>query len=281
LRSALELAGLSPHCDFNTQVRLEHADGHLRPDCVIRLPGGRYIVVDAKVSLDTYLDGCEALDEATREACFKRHADNLRKHMLSLSRTDYWDAVNSELGARPDFVAMYVPGESFFSAAVERSSGLLNEAIERGVFIVTPITLIALAKAVALGWRQEAIAENARQVTELGRELYRRLATMGEHVVRVGRSLEDSVKAYNGFVGSLESSVLPQARRFQELEAVDSSAMLQLTELIETDVRQPARGRDLRLGGEGEVVTLSTPVRERRNEALTHRITPGTPAVSS
>jgi DNA recombination protein RmuC len=221
------------------------------------------------------------VDEAAREACLKRHAEDLRKHMLSLSRKDYWEAVTSGLAARPDFVAMYVPGENFFSAAVERNAGLLNEAIERGVFIVTPTTLIALAKAIALGWQQEAIAENARAVAELGRDLYKRLSAMGEHVVKVGRNLEDSVKAYNGFIGSLEGSVLPQARRFRDLQVVDGAKDLKLIEPIDTEIREPHRGRDLRLGGEADVLSLpSAPPRERRGEAPIHLITSGAPAAS-
>lgn len=254
LRNALELAGLSPHCDFETQKTFRREDDSLRPDCIIRLPGGRHIVIDAKTSLNAYLDGCDTADEVKRETCLKRHADDLRRHMLSLSRKDYWDAVTSDLAARPDFVAMYVPGENFFSAAVERNSGLINEGLQNGVFIVTPTTLIALAKAIALGWRQEAIAENARHVAELGRELHKRLAVMGDHVLRMGKSLEDSVKAYNGFIGSLEGSVMPQARRFRDLQVVDGSKELRVIEPARIEVRQPVSGRDLQFGTEANVL---------------------------
>jgi DNA recombination protein RmuC len=252
LRNALELAGLSQHCDFETQTTFAQVDSSIRPDCVIRLPGGRSIVVDAKAPISAYLDAMEAVEESARAQSMKRHADALRQHMLSLARKEYAQTVSRGLAAPPDFVAMYVPGENFFAAAIERNGELFTEAIERSVFIVTPTTLIALAKAIALGWRQEDIAENAREVAELGKELYQRLCTMGDHLTKLGRSLEDSVKRYNGFVGSLETSVLPQGRKFRELGMAGGAKALDLIELIETEVREPARGRDLLFEAGGE-----------------------------
>jgi DNA recombination protein RmuC len=245
LRNALELAGLSAHCDFDTQATFAQIDSRIRPDCVIRLPGGRHIVVDAKAPITGYLDGIEALDEATRAACMKRHADSMRSHMLSLAKKDYAQTVSAHLSAPPDFVAMYVPGENFFAAAIERNGELFDEAIRRGVFIVTPTTLIALAKAIALGWQQESIAANAREVALLGRELYARLCTMGEHIARLGGSLEKSVRGFNAFIGSLEGSVMPQARKFRELQVADGGKTIALIHPIETEARDPARGRDL------------------------------------
>lgn len=245
LRNALELAGLSLHCDFETQSTFAQLESSIRPDCVIHLPGGRNIVVDAKAPISAYLDSMEAVDEAARLACMKRHADVMRQHMLSLARKEYGQTVSAHLSARPDFVAMYIPGENFFAAAIERNGELFSEAIAKGVFIVTPTTLIALAKAIALGWQQEAIAENAREVAELGRELYGRLCRMGEHVMRIGRGLEGSVKSYNAFVGSLETSVLPQARRFRDLRVTEAGKALDILEPIDTEVRAPAAGRDL------------------------------------
>jgi DNA recombination protein RmuC len=245
LRNALELAGLSLHCDFDTQVSFAQVDSSIRPDCVINLPGGRHIVVDAKAPISAYLDGAEASDDATRAACMKRHAESLRHHMLALAKKDYAQTVSAHLSARPDFVAMYVPGENFFAAALERNGDLFSEAIGKGVFIVTPTTLIALAKAIALGWRQESIAENAREIAALGRELYARLCAMGDHLCKVGNNLEKSVKAFNAFVGSVEGSVLPQARKFPELGATEGLKAIALIEPIETEVRQPARERDL------------------------------------
>jgi DNA recombination protein RmuC len=248
LKNALELAGLSAHCDFETQATFAQLDSSIRPDCVIRLPGGRSIVVDAKAPISAYLDAMEAMDEAARAQFLKRHADALRQHMVSLSRKEYAQTVARELAAPPDFVAMYVPGENFYAAAIERNGDLFSEAISRGVFIVTPTTLIALAKAIALGWRQEDIAENYREVAALGRELYQRLCVMGDHLAKVGRSLEGAVKHYNSFVGSLETSVLPQGRRFRELGIDGGGKALDLIELIETEVREPVRERDLAFG---------------------------------
>ena len=251
LKNALELAGLSAHCDFETQTTFAQVDKSIRPDCVIHLPGGRAIVVDAKAPISAYLDGVEALDEPTRAACMKRHADSLRGHMLSLAKKEYGQTVSAHLSARPDFVAMYVPGENFYAAAIEKNGALFDEAIAKGVFIVTPTTLIALAKAIALGWRQEAIAENAREVAELGRDLYVRLCKMGEHIGKLGDSLDNSVKWFNGFVGSLETSVLPQARRFKELRVTDGSKAIEVLEPIEREAREPARGRDLLFDDDG------------------------------
>jgi DNA recombination protein RmuC len=245
LRNALELAGLSAHCDFDTQATFARMEDRIRPDCVIHLPGRRHIVVDAKAPISAFLDGVEALDEATRTTAMKRHADALRQHMLSLAKKEYAQTVTAHLSARPDFVAMYVPGENFFAAAIERNGDLFSEAIGKGVFIVTPTTLIALAKAIALGWQQEAIAENAREVADLGKELYVRLCTMGDHVAKLGKNLEISVKAYNSFVGSLEGSVMPQARKFKELRITDGSKTVELLEPIATEARDPVRGRDL------------------------------------
>lgn len=245
LRNALELAGLSVHCDFEMQATFAGVESNLRPDCVIRLPGGRHIVVDAKSPLSAYLDGIEATDEATRTACMKRHADSIRQHMLSLTRRDYAQAVSAHLSARPDFVAMYVPGENFFAAAIERNGELFSEAIAKGVFIVTPTTLIALAKVIALNWRQEAIEQNAREIAALGRELYVRLCRVGDHVTKLGRELKSSTAAYNQFVGSLENSVLPQARRFRDLGAADSSKTIEFIAPLDVEIREPLEGRDL------------------------------------
>jgi DNA recombination protein RmuC len=245
LRNALELAGLSKHCDFDTQHSLAGIEAGIRPDCIIRLPGGRHIVVDAKTPLASYLDAVEATDEPTRLACLKRHSDSLRQHMLTLTRKEYAQAVSAHLSARPDFVAMYIPGENFFAAAIERNGELFSEAIAKGVFIVTPITLIALAKAIALGWRQEDIAENAREVAKLGRELYDRLCRIGDHVQKLGRGIEGNVKLFNTFVGSLETSVMPQARRFRDLGVTDASKTIDLIPMIESEAREPVEGRDL------------------------------------
>jgi DNA recombination protein RmuC len=241
LRNVLELSGMSPHCDFSTQESFERDDALLRPDVVIRLPGERFLVVDAKTPLAAYLDAIEAIDDAQRELHLERHAQQTRTHMKLLAAKSYWDG----LTVTPDFVVMFVPGENFFAAAIERDAHLFDDAIGSRVLIVTPTTLIALAKAVAFGWRQEKVAENAAIVAELGRDLYKRLSALGSHVTSMGRSVENAVKHYNSLVGSLEGSVLPQARKFNELQVEGTSEPLPELGPIETDVREVRPDRDL------------------------------------
>jgi DNA recombination protein RmuC len=233
LHNVMELAGMSAHVDFLSEQTFGGEDGKLRPDVIIRLPGERQIVVDAKTSMAAYLDAVEAADDETRNAHMTLHAKQLRTHMKLLSGKAYWDA----LPCTPDFVAMFIPGENFYAAALERDPTLFQDAIENKVLIVTPTTLIALAKAIAVGWRQEKIAENAKHIGELGRELYRRLAVMGGHVAGVGAGLDSAVKRYNDFVGSLESRVLPQARRFNELELEGAQEPLAELRQVETQLR--------------------------------------------
>jgi DNA recombination protein RmuC len=180
-----------------------------------------------------YLDAVEAADDETREAHLVAHARQLRTHMRLLAGKAYWDA----LPCTPDFVAMFIPGENFYAAAIERDPLLFEHAIENKVLIVTPTTLIALAKAIAMGWRQEKVAENARHIGELGRELYRRLATMGGHVAGVGAGLDSAVKRYNDLVGSLESRVMPKARQFSELEVEGTREPLAELKPVETQTR--------------------------------------------
>ena len=233
LHNVMELSGMSAYVDFLPEQTFGGDDGRLRPDVIIRLPGERRIVVDAKTSMAAYLDAVEAADDDTRDAHLAHHARQLRTHMRLLSGKAYWDA----LPCTPDFVAMFIPGENFYAAAIERDPQLFEDAIESKVLIVTPTTLIALAKAIAVGWRQEKIAENARQVGELGRELYRRLATMGGHVAGIGAALDNATKRYNDLVGSLESRVLPQARKFSELELDGTQEPLTELRQIETQIR--------------------------------------------
>ena len=201
---------------------------------IIRLHGDRRKVVDAKTSMAAYLDAVEAIDDDTRDAHLVLHARQLRTHMRLLAGKAYWDA----LPFTPDFVAMFIPGENFYAAAIERDPALFEDAIANKVLIVTPTTLIALAKAIAVGWRQEKVADNARHIGELGRDLYRRLATMAGHVAGVGAGLDNAVKHYNGFVGSLESRVMPQARKFTELDVDGAQEPLPDLKLVETQTRQ-------------------------------------------
>jgi DNA recombination protein RmuC len=233
LHNVMELSGMSAYVDFLTEQTFGGDDGRLRPDVIIRLPGDRRIVVDAKTSMAAYLDAVEAADDDSRDAHLVLHARQLRTHMRLLSGKAYWDA----LPCTPDFVAMFIPGENFYAAAIERDPQLFEDAIESKVLIVTPTTLIALAKAIAIGWRQEKIAENARHIGELGRELYRRLATMGGHVAGVGAGLDSAVKRYNDLVGSLESRVLTQARKFSELELDGTQEPLAELRQVETQIR--------------------------------------------
>jgi len=249
LRNVLELSGLSAYCDFVTEESFSRDGGTARPDVIIRLPGGRRIVVDAKTSLSAYLDAAEATDEGDRERHLALHAAQLRAHVKGLAGKSYRDLVPS-----PDFVVMFVPGDNFYAAAAERDPCLFEDAAAQGVVIVTPATLIALAKAVAYGWRQEKVAENAQAVHDLGRELYRRLARMADHISRCGDALGRSVQHYNQLVGSLEHSVMPQARRFTELEVEGTAAELPLLRQIEVQARALRReadaGSDANAGGD-------------------------------
>jgi DNA recombination protein RmuC len=218
LRNVLEAAGLSRRFDFEEQFSVETDEGRRRPDVKVRMPGGGVFVIDAKCSLNAFLEAQDAPDEATRDAAFARHAASVRTHMTGLSSKAYWDQFQKE--GSPDFVAMFVPGDGFLAAALDRLPDLMSEAMERRVLLVTPTTLFALCKAVAYGWRVEEQAANADKIAALGRELYKRLSVMGGHVQGLGRALDQAVGKYNGFIGSLESQVLTQARRFEDL-AVD------------------------------------------------------------
>jgi DNA recombination protein RmuC len=235
LRNVLELSGLAPNVDFTEQVTTTDGEGaRLRPDVVINLPGGRCIVVDSKVALSGYLDAMEATDDAAREACLKKHAAELRGHVRSLASKDYWKHVPDTA----DFVVLFVPGENFLAAAAERDQSLFDDAFAAKVIITTPSTMVALAKSVAYGWRQEQSAKNAQEIAELGRELYRRMAVMADRIGKVGDALDKSTKSYNELVGSVESRVLPQARKFKELGAGDAGIDIAPPPQIETAPRQ-------------------------------------------
>jgi DNA recombination protein RmuC len=213
LRRALEMAGMLAHCDFVEQPTVSADDGVLRPDVVVRLPGGKNIVVDAKVPLEALLDAFETDDDAIRDARYQDFLRHVRDHMGKLSLKAYW----RQFTPSPEFVVMFLPSESFYRYAVEQDAGLLELGPSQRVILASPTTLIAVLFAVAAGWREETLAESARQVSELGRELYERLSTMGTHVSKLGNRLDKAVEAYNEAVGSLEARVLPSARRFPEL----------------------------------------------------------------
>lgn len=215
LRNVLEAAGLNSRFDFQEQFSVDSEEGRRRPDVKVTLPGGGVFVIDAKCSLNAFLEAQEATDEVLREAAMVRHAQSVRSHMQGLSSKAYWDQFAGE--GSPDFVAMFVPGDGFLAAALDRLPELMAEAMDRRVVLVTPTTLFALCKAVAYGWRAEDQAKNAARIVEVGRELYKRVSVMGAHAGAMGKALESAVGKYNQFVGSLESQVLTQARRFEEL----------------------------------------------------------------
>ncbi|MDX5331896.1 MAG: DNA recombination protein RmuC [Caulobacteraceae bacterium] len=240
LRNVLDAAGLSNRYDFEEQAQTDTEEGRRRPDVVVRLPGGGAFVIDAKCSLNAFLESLEAVDDAARDACLVRHAQSVRSHMAGLAAKAYWD----QFDRSPDFVAMFVPGDGFLAAALERAPELLSEAMDRRVIIVTPTTLFALCKAVVYGWRVEDQAVNARQVADLGRELYKRVSVMGGHALGVGRALEQAVGKYNQFVGSLESQVLTQARRFEDLKVDHEGRDLPELAPVETAVRPLAKLTD-------------------------------------
>ena len=235
LKRVVELAGMEEHCDFTEQTTVAGSDGRLRPDVVVRLPGERTVVVDAKAPLAAYLEAVEATDDGVRAAHLAEHARQVRDHILALSRKAYWE----QLRPTPEFVVLFLPGESFFAAALEQDRDLIETGAERKVVLATPTTLIALLKAVAYGWKQEAVAENAAKVAELGRELHKRIADMAAHVTRLGKHIGASVDAYNGFVGSLETRVLPAARRLRELEAAGSEGAIPETAMVDALPRRP------------------------------------------
>ena len=245
MRNVLESCGLSEHADFRTEVSVEdrHGEGgggRLRPDVIVRVPGNASLVIDAKVSLNAYQDAFGAVDEGERLAGLAGHAASMRAHVNALGAKAYW----SQFDEAVDYVVMFVPGEHFLSAALEHDPTLWDFAFDKRVLLATPTNLIAIARTVAAVWRQERLADQAREIGALGKELYQRLAAMGGHVAKLGRNLDTAMTAYNQFVGSLESHVLTSARRFEmlnidtggktiEVLPVGEQAIRPLTKLVE------------------------------------------------
>ena len=250
LRNVFELVGMSEHVDFVEQPTAAGEDGALRPDAVVRLPGGKHIVVDAKTPLEAYLDAVEADDEETRTRRFADHARHVRGHVRALASKAYWSALDET----PDFVVMFIPGEAFYAAAVENDPALFDAAVRDRVLICTPTTFVALVKAVAHGWRERKLAENAEAVAALARDLFKRIKTFGGHMDKLGRALRQGVESYNRSVGALEARVLPTARKFESLGVAPAGADIPRVEPLEIEPRdlqapeltapEPSRDRD-------------------------------------
>lgn len=229
LRRVVEMAGMVEYCDFTTQTTQDSIDGKIRPDLLVRLPNSRTVVVDAKVPLMAYLEAIECSDEKLKEQKLKEHAKQLKKHLLQLGDKAYFESIDRT----PEFVVLFLPGESFFSVALEQDPTLIEYGVDKKVLIATPTTLIALLRAVAFGWREEVVALHAEKISELGRSLYERLENMVTHFQKLKRSLDTAADAYNKVVGCFESRVLVAARRFQEMGVSEDKPELEELEPVE------------------------------------------------
>jgi len=234
LKRLAELAGMVEHCDFNEQVHTHSDEGSLRPDMIVRMPDGRSLVVDVKTPLDAYIEAVEASTDEAKQAALKRHANSVSERVRQLSAKSYW----AQFENSPDFVILFIPGDQFLSAALAENPNLLEDAIRQHVIIATPSSFVALLKAVAYGWRQTALAQNAKVISDLGADLYKRLSVFSNHLTKLQRNLNGSVEAFNSAMGSLERQVLPGARKFTEL-GIRPDKELDTIEPIESLARTP------------------------------------------
>ncbi len=233
LKRVVELAGMLDHCDFQEQVQTPE-DRKLRPDLVVRLPGGKSVIVDAKAPLEAYLLAVEAVDDETRRLHLLHHARQIRTHIKALSEKTYWEQFK---GNTPEFVVLFLPGEHFFAAALEHDPGLIEVGVEQSVILATPTTLISLLRAVAYGWRQERLADNAREIAAHGREMHKRLSTFTEHLTKIGKGLETASSAYNSAVGAFDNRVLVQARKLADCDTAGLGESLETPPPVETALR--------------------------------------------
>jgi DNA recombination protein RmuC len=254
LKRVVEMAGMLDHCDFFEQESTNTEEGRLRPDMIVKLPGGKNIVVDAKAPLAAYLDALDATDEHEKKRKLADHARQVRDHLAKLGRKAYWE----QFQPTPDFVVLFLPGEMFYSAALEADPALIEAGVDARVILATPTTLIALLRAVAYGWTQQALTENAERISALGRELYERIATLGDHWASVGKNLNDAIAAYNKSVGTLETRVLVTARKFQALEVASGDKAIR--DLNPVDTLPRALQSPELLAGNGDVAPAADTV---------------------
>jgi len=242
LRRAVELAGMSPHCDFSEQVSATTEDGRVRPDLIVHLPGGRQIIVDAKVSRDAYMKALQCRNQDEYRAAMSEHAQQVRTHVTQLSSRRYWE----QFSPSPEFVVLFLPAESYFSAALEADHGLIEDAVSRGVVLASPTTLLALLKAVAYGWNQQAAADAAKEIAEIGKELYERLVIFLNHLNRVSRGLKTANDAFNEALGSAELRLMPGARKLREKAApgAEEPAAPAPIETLPRQISVPTEGED-------------------------------------
>jgi len=239
LKRLAELAGMVEHCDFYEQEHTTTDQGALRPDMIVRMPGNREIVVDVKTPLDAYISATETTDETQRALHLQRHTKNVRDRVKELSSKSYW----AQFKHSPDFVVLFIPGEQFLSTALDHDPKLLEYAMQQKVILATPTSLVALMRAIAYGWRQESLAKNADQIREIGSELYHRLAVFTEHLAKIGKSLTTSVQTFNKAVGSLDTRILPSAKKFTEL-GITSEKPIESVKQIETTTRSIETARE-------------------------------------